>query len=73
MKIALNSRKDSDFFTKKKSLEIRTLNGEILQLNLMQFLDFISENNYNEQYFYERWRMIQEKVSASKIDESYLV
>ena len=39
----------------------------------MDFLDYAAENKYSEQNFYEKWKMIQEKVSYNKIDESYQV
>ena len=42
-------------------------------MSLMDFLDYTSENKYSDQNFYEKWKMIQEKVSFTKIDECYQV
>ncbi len=39
----------------------------------MDFLDYVSENKYSEQSFYEKWKIIQEKVFFTKIDEYYRV
>ena len=40
----LSERKDADFFNKKKSVEIHTIDGDVLQLTLLQFLEYVGEN-----------------------------
>jgi hypothetical protein len=73
VKSTINERKDAEFFNKKKSVEVRTTDGDLLQMGLLQFLDYVGENKQAEVGFYERWKMIQERVSTSKLDESYIV
>ena len=73
MQKALNEQKDYDFVKDKKAVEILTVSDEVLQMSLMDFLDYAAENKYSDQNFYEKWKMIQEKVSFTKIDECYQV
>lgn len=42
-------------------------------MTLVDFLDLTAESKYSEQSFYEKWKMIQEKISFTKIDEYYKV
>lgn len=42
-------------------------------MTLTDLLDYVAENKYAEQIFYEKWKMIQEKVCFTKIDEFYKV
>ena len=42
-------------------------------MSLLDFLDYVSENKYSEQQFYEKWKMIREKSATAKIDEFYQV
>lgn len=39
----------------------------------MDFLDYVAENKNSDQNFYDKWKIIQEKVSFTKIDEYYKV
>lgn len=73
VKKALHEQKDYDFVKDKKVIEILSVSNETLVMSLMDFLDFSAENKYSEQSFYEKWKMIQEKVSFTKIDEYYQV
>lgn len=69
----MKDQKDYDYIKDKKAIEVTTVSNEVLVMTLLDFLDYASENKYNEQVFYERWKLIQEKVSFTKIDESYKV
>ncbi len=42
-------------------------------MSLLDFLNSISEGKAAEQCFYERWKIIQEKVAYQNIDEYYTV
>ena len=43
-------------------------------MTLWGFINLVAEGRYNEHTFYERWKMIREKVNnESRIDECYEV
>lgn len=69
----LNERKDAEFFNKRKSIEVMTTEGDTLQLSLLQFLQYVGEYKQAEQGFYEKWKIIQERLAHSKLDEYYLI
>lgn len=69
----LNDRKDAEFFNKRKSIEVLTADGDVLQISLQQFLEYVGQNKQAEQGFYQKWKIIQERITNSKLDEYYLV
>lgn len=42
-------------------------------MTLIDFLDYACENKYSDTCFYDKWKIIQEKISYTKIDEYYKV
>ncbi len=43
-------------------------------MTLHNFIELVAEGRYNEHTFYDKWKMIREKVNnESRIDESYEV
>jgi hypothetical protein len=40
----LKERKDAEFFSKRKTIEIFTTDGDVLQISLQQFLEYVGEH-----------------------------
>ena len=55
----LAEKKDADFASKRKHIEVQSMNGDVLSINIVDFLRIVAENKFAENNFYDKWRMIQ--------------
>ena len=59
VKRIMEDKKDAEFQSKKKNLEIHSIEGDMLSVNILEFLDIVAGNQFADNAFYEKWRMIQ--------------